>query len=244
LIGKACLFQVKDAILQRSLLTELSYRAFQGYLDHLPLWKAAGILAPTANQRVAEFSELTANTAAGRARRKAFFGAVQGTRFEFQGLGIEMNQRYQSGAIYQVDQGDMPKFQGDSVLEHTKSTYPGSRLPHVWLNKATPEKPIPIMDLAGKSRFTLLTGIGGEAWKAAASQVSETLGVSIAAFSIGFRQDYEDVYYEWEHLREVEEDGCILVRPDRFIAWRSMEMVKEPREKLLQVMRTVLSLKD
>lgn len=219
-------------------------RAFQGYLDHLPVWQAAGILAPDARSRVAEFSEMTANTPAGRKRRKAFFSAIQGTRFEFQGLGIEMNQRYQSNAIYRIDEGDAPEFQGDPILDHTKSTYPGSRLPHVWLNKAIPEKPVAVMDLAGKGRFTLLTGIGGEAWKQATQQVSEEIGVPIAAFSIGFRQDYEDVYYEWENVREIEEDGCILVRPDRFIAWRSMEMINEPRQRLLHVMRAVLSLKN
>ncbi|KIX98404.1 uncharacterized protein Z520_05705 [Fonsecaea multimorphosa CBS 102226] len=219
-------------------------RAFQGYLDHLPLWQAAGILAPDAATRVAEFGQLTAATPTGRERRKAFFKAVQGTRFEFQGLGIEMNQRYQSSAVYQADQGPMPSFPGDPVLDHTKSTYPGSRLPHVWLNKAIPEQPIPVLDLAGKGRFTVLTGIGGEPWKEAAAKASDALGITIAAYSIGFRQDYEDMYLEWERVREIEEDGCILVRPDRFIAWRSMGPVDHPEEAILQVLRTILSRKE
>ncbi|OAL38560.1 hypothetical protein AYO20_02210 [Fonsecaea nubica] len=216
-------------------------RAFQGYLDHLPLWKAAGILAPDAATRVSEFGKLVDATPEGRERRKAFFKAVQGTRFEYQGLGIEMNQRYQSSAVYQIDQGPMPSFEGDPVLDHTKSTYPGSRLPHVWLNKPIPETPIPLLDLVGHGRFTLLTGIGGDAWKTAAADAATVLGIPLVAYSIGWRQDYEDVYLDWERVREVDEDGCILVRPDRFIAWRSFGPVEKPAEVLVRVLKTILS---
>lgn len=187
---------------------------------------------------------MTANATAGRKRRKDFIAAIQGTRYECQGLGIEMNQRYQSNAVYQADQGEVPAFIGHPVLDHSKSTFPGSRVPHVWLNHRIPDKPIPIMDLVGKGRFTILTGIGGEAWKDAGHAVSEALNVPIATFSIGFRQDYEDVYFEWDAIREIEEDGCILVRPDRFIAWRSMEMIDKPQNMLLKVMRQLLSLTE
>lgn len=166
---------------------------------------------------------------------------VKGTRFEFQGIGIEMNQRYRSRAVFQDDQGEMPSLQGDSILEHTRSTYPGCRLPHVWLNKEVPTKPISTHDLAGKGGFTILTGIGGGEWKKAATDVQQKLGVPVTPHSIGFGQDWHDVYFEWEKVREVQEDGCILVRPDRFVAWRSMEMVNNPTETLLNVMRTILS---
>lgn len=190
---------------------------------------------------MAQWAEMTAATPAGRQRRQAFFKAIHGTKREFQGLGVEMNQRYHSNAVYQADQGEEPPLEGDPVLDHTKSTYPGARLPHVWLNKAIPEKPVPLLDLAGHGRFTLLTGIGGEAWKQAANDVAQSLGISIASYSIGFRQDYEDVYFEWESLRGVEEDGCILVRPDRFIAWRSKELLADPKEALVRVLKQILS---
>lgn len=153
-----------------------------------------------------------------------------------------MNQRYHSEAIDSQDEaGCMPPLEGDSVLDHTPSTYPGSRLPHAWLNKAVPEKPISTIDLAGKGKFTVLTGIGGKAWKEAAADVAEALKVPIAAYSIGFRQDWEDPYFKWEELKEVEEDGCILVRPDRFIAWRSMEMQEDPKGALMKALRKILA---
>ncbi len=152
-----------------------------------------------------------------------------------------MNQRYHSNAVYQSDQGDMPPLKGNPILEHHKSTYPGVRLPHVWLNSKIPQQPISTIDICGKGRFTLLTGIGGGSWRAAAKYVSEILGTPIATYSVGFRQDYEDVYFEWERIREVEEDGCILVRPDRFVGWRSNTLPEDFKGSLLRVMRTILS---
>lgn len=91
--------------------------------------------------------------------------------------------------------------------------------------------------------FILLTGIGGESWRAAAESVSASLGVPMNVHTIGFRQDWEDVYFDWERLRGVEECGVVLVRPDRFIAWRTPSVLSSEeacREKLSQVMKTIL----
>ena len=44
------------------------------------------------------------------------------------------------------------------------TTWPGARLPHCWLERGGER--VSTHDLAGKGRFTLLTGIGGEAWVA------------------------------------------------------------------------------
>lgn len=204
------------------------------------MWKTVGILEPSVEARLATFAELSTNSPTGRQRRKEFFRDVKGTRYEFHGLGIEMNQRYHSGAVYQADQGTMPPLKGDPILDHTRSTYPGSRLPHAWLNRSVPGRPISTIDLAGKGGFTVLTGIGGEPWKEAAIKASEALSVPVVAYSIGFRQDWEDVYFDWEDIREIEEDGCILVRPDRFIAWRVSQMLGDPANALLNVLRKIL----
>lgn len=85
-----------------------------------------------------------------------------------------------------------------------------------------------------------MTGVGGEQWKEAAQNVSKDLGAEIRAYGIGWAQDYEDVYRDGEKKREVEEDGAILVRPDRFICWRAMKVDGNCTKKLSEVMRTVL----
>ena len=86
----------------------------------------------------------------------------------------------------------------------------------------------------------MLTGIGGEKWKEAAKVVSEKLDVKIRAFSIGWMQDYEDVCGDWHHKREVEENGRLLLRPDRFVMWLSMSLTSSCEEELMKVMMSVL----
>jgi hypothetical protein len=161
---------------------------------------------------------------------------------EEHGLGIEMNQRYTSSAIYKFDQGAPPTFTTDEFEHYHPTTYPGARLPHVWLNHATPTKHISTIDLAGKGKFCLLTGIGGHGWKLAAKELSAKLGVPIVAYSIGFRQDYEDVYHDRAQIRDVSESGSILVRPDYFVARRCANWEEDGASKLEAVLRSVLSL--
>ncbi|EFX05480.1 benzoate monooxygenase [Grosmannia clavigera kw1407] len=226
-------------------------RANQGLRDHQPVWEALGMFPPDIEARRAVLDELRAPTAAGRERRKVFQAAIEQTAHEFHGLGIEMGQRYEnSTAVYTADEPApyaLPpgsKVAEDPVLYYAPSTYPGVRLPHVWLNRATPEKATSTIDLAGHGRFVLFTGIGGrDAWRTAAAAVTAQLGPPLDVHAIGFRQEWEDVYFDWERLRGVEESGAVLVRPDRFVAWRCPEVLDSPDAcalKLLQVMRAVL----
>jgi hypothetical protein len=133
-----------------------------------------------------------------------------------------MNQRYINplAAVYVDDEELMspPGFARDPVLYYQPSTYPGCRVPHAWLNTIVPAKRISTIDLTGHGKFTLLTGTGGrKAWAQAAAKVMENLQIPIVVYSIGYLEDYEDVYLDWTRLREVEENGAVLVRPDRVV---------------------------
>jgi len=46
----------------------------------------------------------------------------------------------------------------------------------------------------------------------------------------------------WTRMREIEDHGCLLVRPDRFIAWRSHSRVANPKEALRLAMQQILAL--
>ncbi|KAJ5713467.1 uncharacterized protein N7483_010648 [Penicillium malachiteum] len=221
-------------------------RANSSFTHHGPVWEALGVTLPTPDLRTEALNELTHPTLKGRARRAALQAAIEETEHEYHALGTEMGQFYQSAAVYTAD--ETSSFYSPEVvakdldLTLVRSTYPGCRLPHVWLNNAVPIQRVSTIDLAGKG-FALLTGIGGKAWKKAASQVGDELRVSIKAFSIGFRQDYEDVYFDWARIRGVDETGCVLVRPDNFVAWRSNEVLGDGcTEKLQHVMLSVLGL--
>ncbi|KAK4182348.1 phenol 2-monooxygenase [Podospora australis] len=209
-------------------------RANQGLRDHAPWMQAIGMTEPDLEKRKALLAEFEDKGEVGRKRREQFHKGIENTGTEFHGLGIEMNQQYRSEAVFLADEpGDKsPALPEDPVRNRLISTYPGMRLPHAWLNTRVPRKKFSTIDLAGNGQFCLLTGPGGDAWKAAAAEVAKEVGVEIKAYSIGWREDYEDVYFDWAKRREVEENGCVLVRPDRFVAWRSKSMIENPKEKL------------
>jgi hypothetical protein len=215
-------------------------RANQGLRDHVPVWEALGMMDSSLEIRRKHFAELSEASSEGISRRQRLQAAIKDTAHEFHGVGVEMNQRYESGAVYLDDENARPPLPEDPVLEHEITTYPGSRLPHAWLNTKMPGKQFSTIDLAGHGSFCLLTGIGGCKWKDTARKVAEALGIKVNSYSIGWGQDYEDVYFDWAERREISEDGCVLVRPDRFVAWRSRMMISDPEEKLLHVLKAVL----
>ncbi|KAI8961161.1 FAD binding domain-containing protein [Daldinia sp. FL1419] len=211
--------------------------------NHKNIWEVLGNLEPSVESRMKAHNELYADTPEGRARREKLFKTLHEIDKEEHGLGIEMNQRYVSSAAYQADQGATPAFTRDPLRYYHPTTYPGARLPHAWLGNHVPSKYISTIDLAGKGRFTLLTGIGGQHWKKAVEQVSSGLGVPIQVYSIGYGQDYKDIYLDWESIRGVEDSGCVLVRPDYFVAWRSPKWEEDSPSKLKEVLESVLSIR-
>jgi len=58
---------------------------------------------------------------------------------------------------------------------------------------------------------------------------------------IGPGREVTDLYYDWARVREIEEDGALLVRPDKFIAWRSMSFPDAPDQALRDALIAVLA---
>lgn len=220
----------------------LDPRANASLRNHKNIWEVIGNLEPTVEARSKANSELYADSAEGRTRRANLSKALRAIDREEHGLGIEMNQRYRSSAVYHADQGATPEFTKDPLEHYHPTTYPGARLPHAWLGDHTPSKYISTIDLAGKGCFTIFTGIGGQVWKTAAETISLELGISIKAYSIGYGQDFKDVYLDWEANRGISESGCVLIRPDYFVAWRCPTSESDGEEKLRHVMKSILSL--
>ena len=234
-------FSIERQPVGKSIVT----RANEAFGHQMNVWKSLGLLTEDTEARKKAMQELKQSSPDGAARRKAFSAAIETSRHEFHGLGIEMGQHYIGNAIYNDDEtvDNTPNESPNTskrVLEYVPSTIPGRRLPHVWLDAACPGGMISTNDLAGKGAFCIFTGPGGENWKSAAAAVSKKLSVPINAFSIGFRQDWEDVYMEWESVRGVKESGCILVRPDRFVGWRYKEALNS-EEACAQKLEKVLS---
>lgn len=160
------------------------------------------------------------------------------SQYEYHAHGVEMNRAYDSTAV--VSDGTELSFQRDPELYYQPSGRPGSPLPHLWLGHRLPSPHVSTLDVAGKQRFVLLLASEGEAWRDAAAAVSAHLGVKVEAISIGPFMDYEDLYGKWCELVGVETNGCILVRPDLHIAWRSKSLVDHPTAELYRVMSRIL----
>ncbi|KAF5686931.1 phenol 2-monooxygenase [Fusarium circinatum] len=226
-------------------------RANDAFRDHFHVWDAIGALPENVEDRRKIIDELGSASLQGEERRRRFRDVITQTSHEFHGLGIEMGQRYSGPGIYDADEpapySPAGKAADDPILHYNASTYPGCRLPHVWLNTSVPSEPVSTIDLAGHGKFVLFTGIGGEAWQQAAQDVSEKLGVPLDVHVIGYRQQWEDFYFDWQRVRGVEDSGAVLVRPDRFVAWRCPRVLAHAEacsEKLVSVMKSVLGFKD
>ncbi|KAF2035047.1 hypothetical protein EK21DRAFT_97224 [Setomelanomma holmii] len=213
----------------------------------LQLWAAMGVLPYGASEEDIKknIAGLSANTKESRERRKAIREGARLMNMELHALGLAMGQRYESSAVYTADEAEPFKphpLEVENAQEHYEPcTYPGRRLPHVWLGKKVPGPLVSTLDVAGKGRFALFTSTGGGAWTVAAAGVKKELGVDIKVVNVGRGLEWEDTYLDWLEKCGVEEDGCVLVRPDYLVAWRAQESGDET-ERLVKVMRSVLGL--
>lgn len=215
------------------------------FREHNRVWEVLGMTAATPEQGARIIAELYEPTDVGAARREELTHALEGKRREGESMGIAMNQFYVSTAVYLGDETEpRPEIEGDPITTMQISTYPGSRLPHAWLDVANREKEISTHDLAGHGAFCLFYGHGGEEWTVAAASISKRTGIPIKVYGIGFGLDYHDIYRDWNAASGVEEGGCVLVRPDRFVAWRAKGMVSDCDGKLMEVFDQVLSRSD
>lgn len=83
-------------------------------------------------------------------RRKLLQQGLELVKSTFHGLGREMNHTYVSAAVVNDEPEQFVHFDKDPVLHYQISTYPGRRLPHVWLRRRIPNEPlISTIDLAG-----------------------------------------------------------------------------------------------
>ncbi|MDO9710421.1 FAD-dependent oxidoreductase [Paracraurococcus lichenis] len=211
-------------------------RANQSIEEFGPIFGALGLLG-THDPEVmrANMEARKAATPEAAAQREALRQAILFKQYEFDAHGVELNQRYASGAVV-PDGTPEPAWSRDREIYYQPTTWPGARLPHVWLERD--KRQVSTLDLAGQGRFTLLTGIGGEAWVAAAREAAVSLGIAVETVVIGPGRDVTDLFGDWAAAREVGEDGCVLVRPDMHVAWRAPDALASPR--LAGVLRRIL----
>jgi 2,4-dichlorophenol 6-monooxygenase len=214
-------------------------RANKSIAEFGPIFGALGLLE-SADPAVmnANMEARKADSADAQERRKKLREAIALKVYEFDAHGVEMNQRYVSDAVV-MGEGDSHEFTENPELIYQLACVPGARLPHVWLVKD--RRNYSSLDLLGKGRFTLLTGIGGDGWRKGAASTAQTLRVPLTVLTIGPDCDYEDPFGDWARIRGVDDDGAVLVRPDQVVAWRSAKRAGDAGTCLVDVLRKVLA---
>ena len=202
---------------------QIVQRANQSRLDYAPL--NACFRVPGADNPVLEGIKRFRDPGPdGKAAREAVLEALRLKDTEFNALGLELNQRYASSAVIADGSGE-EVFPENPVLHLKPTTLPGAKLPHAWLAGKSGKR-VSTLDVVGKGMMTLITGLSGDTWAAAADRLSlpylNTVVIGVP--------EYQDLYCDWQEAREVAEDGAILVRPDGYIAWRSLAGVASPAD--------------
>ena len=200
---------------------------------HAPIGHALG-LEPhlTELEGWHEVDVYLSDTPAGEKRRAAVAEAVAENANDYSQLNVEAGYRYVSGALI-PDGSPLPSTAG-SPTDFRPTTRPGHHLPHVWLRQQT-GSPVSTLDLVAADGFTLFVGSTAvDVWQQAARTASEASGYPVRVVSIDAGET------GWAAVREVEDSGAVLVRPDRKVAWRVPVEPADAAQTLSGVVDTIL----
>jgi hypothetical protein len=116
-------------------------------------------------------------------------------------LGIELGYRYIDSSIVIDEPGDGPD---PNSFDYTPTTWPGSRLPHVWLDNGSA-----VQDLINPNCYTLVNLSGDLDLSEEFSREFEKLSVPFEVLTISS-----------DAAKQVYERDLLLLRPDMHVAWR------------------------
>jgi putative polyketide hydroxylase len=146
--------------------------------------------------------------------------------------------RYRSQAVLAEDASSALPAQNEWLDKPEQLTgLPGTRVPHLWLERH--DQRISTLDLLD-GRFVLLVGAAGTPWQQAASAVTASLAIELAAYRLAADGELRDLEDGWQTRMGMPAQGAVLVRPDGFVAWRTRTLPSSPEQKLEQVISSIL----
>ncbi|MGH8220445.1 MAG: FAD-dependent monooxygenase [Steroidobacteraceae bacterium] len=148
-------------------------------------------------------------------------------------LNVELGYVYRSPAI-------VPDGEDDGAIHlNPRETHarPGTRAPHVWMRRQGER--VSALDLPGKA-FKLLTGPQAQRWCARAEEAAGRAGVDLSVHRVGI-DGLEDPEGTFCAAYGIGPSGCVLVRPDDFIAWRARTDAPPQSGDLGEVLPRVLA---
>ncbi len=225
---------------RRSALERNAQRSLENAVNQFTIIAQAGVSHEnTEAQNLANLRRLWSGRPEDAEHRSALLRTIRAQSMEFGEHNVEYGYAYASDAI--VPDGTPPPQTPDDIRIYTPSTRPGAPLPHAWLDDEDGTRR-PIKDLVAPGRFLLIAGEDGQAWCDAAEEVAGAAGLPLDALRIGHIDgDLYDPRCTWLRHRGIAADGAVLVRPDRFIGWRSLSSSEDPVCTLTAALSTVLA---
>jgi 2-polyprenyl-6-methoxyphenol hydroxylase-like FAD-dependent oxidoreductase len=115
-------------------------------------------------------------------------------------IGAELGYRYRGSPIVWPEPGDGP---ADDFMKYVPTTWPGARLPHLWLGNGTA-----LHDRIGDG-YTLLRLAGARADATPLERAFASYGAPLTVLDI-----------DEQHPREIYGYDLLLLRPDLHVVWR------------------------
>jgi 2,4-dichlorophenol 6-monooxygenase len=215
-------------------------RSLENALNHFAIGAALGVSHEnTPEKNMQQLRWMWSGQPEHSEHRSGVLRAMRAQSMEFSELNVEYGYRYQSAAV--VPDGSAAPPPADDIRMYQPSTRPGAPLPHAWIDDEDGNRR-PIKDLVAPARFLLIAGEDGLAWCEAAEQLAAEADVPLDAVRIGHLDgDLFDPRCAWLRHRQIASDGAILVRPDRFIAWRQATGANEPYAALAAALSQILA---
>jgi putative polyketide hydroxylase len=133
----------------------------------------------------------------------------------FGNWGVIFGAPYASGAV--IPDGTAAPVVDDPVVDYVPLARPGHRAPHVWGHAAGGR--LSILDTFAEGFCVLARS---DKWTSAAQAVRARLGVPVRELLIGKDFVPEDAA-AFDELYGIGERGCVLVRPDGHVAYRTTD---------------------
>jgi 2,4-dichlorophenol 6-monooxygenase len=215
-------------------------RSVENAMNHFAIGDAMGLLEPdlTPDEGWARVQRALSDDPADAVHRRHVARMLASQSMEFREHNVEYGYTYDSSAI--VDDGSPAPVLVDPIRVYEPSTRPGSPLPHAWLDTDDGGR-ISTLDLIRPGRFLVITGEDGHDFGAAADKLAAEHDLPLDTVRIGHLDgDHLDPRCRWLRLRGISATGAVLVRPDRFVAWRRLDAGADPQAELAAALGTVL----
>lgn len=146
-------------------------------------------------------------------------------------LVTSMGYDYPDGAVL----GARRQLPSTTDLESNLDGSPGSRLPHLWVERKGER--ISTLDLSANG-FTLIAGPDGQPWQLAADRAAARIGLPLSTYRIG--AELSDPDGAFTRTAGITATGALLVRPDNVVAWRTDAAGPDTVKRLAEALDALL----